>query len=525
MSKMTFFGCCCNGYSKTDDDVPCVLLEFRYVHIGGDETDPQCWGASATIRAWANKQGLSLYQLQSHFNARIFASLKSIGKIAVGWDEILRGMGYEDDAAAVDSVLVQSWTGPDGVSAGTQRGYRMLRSHGYYLDHLEPAAKHFRVDPAEWYTNRARPAALYSPNEVSTGKVLGAEACAWSEYMDRHNVLGRVFPRLAAVADVLWASARTGKQEVSFPAAEYFATAWYLEETGIVKVEAEHDAALRRLLATSAATGPTDEEEQTLLAGLSCVAGLVEPLRIGDRASKRKWDETGWGRRAGSSRHTPLTKLGDLVLTDSWEAHLLITELEPLFRIRSQPDEREAAVARAMNRVTRWRSCIIPCMTASLRAEPGLRDIAALLYQHLDALHQILSCVGMDRAACNDLAATKAMRWVAQAPFVTASREVSEYVKFLAARRTASNCLAKQHDSGLFGCVGQDADVCVAAEIRAANAQLADLYRYGAATHTRDTDGAVQECEMVMDVDLVGGDISPHGECQLNAKTGMHAER
>ena len=30
---------------------------------------------------------------------------------------------------------------------------------------------------------------------------------------------------------------------------------------------------------------------------------------------------------------------------------------------------------------------------------------------------------------------------------------------------------------------------------------------------------------LVMDVDLVGGDISPHGECQLNAKTGMHAER
>eukprot|EP01044_Picomonas_judraskeda_P026423 COSAG03_NODE_8017_length_845_cov_1.219839_2_plen_83_part_01 len=79
---------------------------------------------------------------------------------------------------------------PEGVSAGTKRGYRMLRSHGYYLDHLEPAAKHFSVDPAEWYANRARPETLHSPNELSTGKVLGGEACAWSEYMDRYNILG-----------------------------------------------------------------------------------------------------------------------------------------------------------------------------------------------------------------------------------------------------------------------------------------------------------------------------------------------
>ena len=58
--------------------------------------------------------------------------------------------------------------------------------------------------------------------------------------------------------------------------------------------------------------------------------------------------------------------------------------------------------------------------------------------------------------------------------------------------------------------------MCVAAEIRAVNAQLADLYRHKEATHIQDTAGAVQECEMVMDVDLVGGDISAHGECQLN---------
>jgi hypothetical protein len=87
--------------------------------------------------------------------------------------------------------------------------------------------------------------------------------------MDRHNILGRIFPRLAAVAEVLWTDAHPsgtagaaaqqqqqqqqqhqqqqqqqqglglgeGQVGVEFPAAEYYATAWYLEEMGIVGVE------------------------------------------------------------------------------------------------------------------------------------------------------------------------------------------------------------------------------------------------------------------------------------------------
>ena len=39
--------------------------------------------------------------------------MKSMGKVALGWDEILRGMSRADDDSAVDSVVVQSWTGPE----------------------------------------------------------------------------------------------------------------------------------------------------------------------------------------------------------------------------------------------------------------------------------------------------------------------------------------------------------------------------------------------------------------------------
>ena len=152
-------------------------------------------GRSEAVRGWAERKGIALYQLQRHFNRRLFSLLRELGKQPLGWDEILDGMGSAAEeghatnaiwigsfcqssadlgpslgvdfargsltvAAAVCSdggrVVVQSWRGPEGVAEGTRRGYRMLRSHGYYLDHLEPGAKHHAIEAAEWYSGRAR---------------------------------------------------------------------------------------------------------------------------------------------------------------------------------------------------------------------------------------------------------------------------------------------------------------------------------------------------------------------------------
>ena len=365
----------------------------------------------------------------------------------------------------------------------------MLRSHGYYLDHLEPAAKHYEIDPVEWYAGRERPSALQSPNESpDEGKVLGGEACAWSEYMDRNNYLGRVFPRLAAVAERLW----TRDLPAGFPVDAYFATAWYLERMKIVEVEREHDAAVERLLDTAerAETQQQTELTEQVAEGVSCVASLVEPLRIGDRASKRKWDEKGWGTRAGSTRHTPLTMLGDLALTDSWVAHELVTALEPLFEVRSQPAERAAARMVGVEMVEGWRLCLAPVTQGvTLASEPGFGEITRLLDKHLSATLMLLKGIARDG---NDALVADA----------TARADAGIAEKWVGTPDAVKGVTKDR----------ENADVCVAKAMRAVNAQLAQLFkRSDLPAVPPDEMKAAEECGMVMDVDLIGGDMSQHG--------------
>ena len=64
--------------------------------------------------------------------------------------------------------------------------------------------------------------------------------------------------------------------------------------------------------------------------------------------------------------------------------------------------------------------------------------------------------------------------------------------------------------------LGQDADVCVAAGIRETTAQLIKLYHLNGKTKTGmsklDAEEIAQHCQIMMDVDFVGGDISQHGK-------------
>lgn len=128
-------------------------------------------------------------ELQTYFVQRVQKIVAKHGKTMVGWDEVL-------SPASPNSIVIQSWRGQDSLAAAAKQGFRGLLSYGYYLDLNWSAARHYEVDPL------AASAANLSPEEQK--RILGGEACIWSEYVSPENIDSRVWPRAAAVAERLW---------------------------------------------------------------------------------------------------------------------------------------------------------------------------------------------------------------------------------------------------------------------------------------------------------------------------------
>ena len=107
----------------------------------------------------------------------------------LGWDEILR-------PGLPKSIVIQSWRGPDSLAQAAKQGYRGLLSSGYYVDLMWSAERHYSTEPL------SGAASSLTPEEQK--RILGGEACMWSEYVSPENIDSRIWPRTAAIAERLW---------------------------------------------------------------------------------------------------------------------------------------------------------------------------------------------------------------------------------------------------------------------------------------------------------------------------------
>ena len=166
-----------------------ALFPDAYLHIGGDENKGKQWMASERITAFMKQHDLAdTHALQAYFNKRLLAIVQKHGKKMIGWDEVLHPDLPKD-------VVVQSWRGPKSLGEAAKQGYSGILSNGYYIDLNYPTSQHYVVDPLPDSLN-------LTPEEAA--RVLGGEACMWSEYVDPGNIDSRLWPRLAAIAERFW---------------------------------------------------------------------------------------------------------------------------------------------------------------------------------------------------------------------------------------------------------------------------------------------------------------------------------
>jgi hexosaminidase len=258
------------------------LFPDDYFHIGGDEVNGHQWDTNPKIQAFIHAHGRKNNQdLQAYFNQRLQKILSKHHKIMMGWDEVL----HPD---LPKTVVVQSWRGQQSLATAAQQGYSGLLSFGYYLDLMWPASRHYAVDPM------SGAAASLNPEEKS--RILGGEACMWSEWVTPENIDSRIWPRNAAIAERLWSP-----PELQDPGSMYSRLAelsWRLEWLGLT-----HGSALIPALHRMAGTDDA--------AALRTLAEIVEPVKDYTRMNSLKttWDFRG-----------PLNRLVDIARPESDQA-------------------------------------------------------------------------------------------------------------------------------------------------------------------------------------------------------------
>lgn len=252
------------------------LFPDEYIHIGGDEVRGRDWNENPRIQEFLYAHGLrDNHALQAYFNRRLGAVLGRRGKKMVGWDEIL----HPD---LPKGTVVQSWRGAASLGKAAEAGFDGLLSHGYYLDHMQTAAFHYEVDPL--------PLDAKLPS-ATQARVLGGEACMWSEFVSPENLDSRIWPRAAAVAERLWSPAET--RDVPDFHRRLGRQSQRLEALGLT-----HRASYLPMLERLAGRHP--------VASLRVLADVVEPVKVYLRQNLRLY-----------TTETPLDRLVDTVRPES----------------------------------------------------------------------------------------------------------------------------------------------------------------------------------------------------------------
>ena len=181
--------------------VDTIFAEFAevfpdpFVHFGGDEVGRDC----------------------TAFYRHVVATLAGLGKRAIGWDECLHENLRQD-------TVIQAWRGIEARDAALAAGHDCVVSAPYYLDLFYPADVHHAFDPAT-STKASEPRLVDHPSlahvregltwmsnfgtfpelpERPGGRVLGGEACLWSELVTDELLDTRLWSRMPAIAERFW---------------------------------------------------------------------------------------------------------------------------------------------------------------------------------------------------------------------------------------------------------------------------------------------------------------------------------
>ena len=197
--------CCAKPQSyefvKNVIDELCEIFTAPYFHIGGDEVMSEPWDNCPACQELMKKEGLKNHvELHGYFNNILVAHLKTRGKAAIGWNEII---SENLDSSAIPQV----WT-TNGAKKAREwcenNGQVLLTQYNYMYSDMA-----FALIPLSKTYN-------YSPyfEGFDDECVLGVEMPQWTEYIPNDKKFDfQTYVRLLAVSEVGWTDVRNKHYE------------------------------------------------------------------------------------------------------------------------------------------------------------------------------------------------------------------------------------------------------------------------------------------------------------------------
>jgi hexosaminidase len=311
------------------------LFPDRYFHIGGDEVTGVQWDENPAIQTFKKAQGLKdNHQLQAHFTRRVRQILEKHGRTMVGWDEVLQGELPRD-------VVVQSWRSSKMTARSAIAGHPTVVSAGYYLDWMMPSSFHYLIDPLDTDAHgitqdqlervRGTPiGAFLSEDNVITApialdpeqadRIMGGEAAMWTELVSDESLDGRVWPRMAAMAERFW-SARSCRDVDSL-----------YQRLSSLDVELEtlglrHGANSRKMLHRMTSQDST---------AIQTLAEILEPSKYYSRLFPRIQEAANAGLELTD---LPINDFSDAVLPESLPARRFHQDVKRMLSVSARPNQ------------------------------------------------------------------------------------------------------------------------------------------------------------------------------------------
>ena len=267
-----------------------ALFPDEYFHIGGDEVNGKQWHGNPHIQEFILQHNLKdEHGLQTYFNTRLEAIVRKHGKKMVGWDEILHPDLPKD-------IMIHSWRDQESLVTAVKQGHPAILSFGYYLDHLDHAGDHYRVDPQGGLAKQL--------SASDAARILGGEACMWTEFTSTETVDSRTWPKTAAIAERLWSPADVNDTESMYR--RLAITSQRLDWTGV-----EHRSTYDDMLERLAGNASVDH--------LRTLTDAVQPQGIDVRELAHHY-----------SQETPFNRLVDVARAESEPLRSLEFEIQQL---------------------------------------------------------------------------------------------------------------------------------------------------------------------------------------------------